>query len=217
MGVPVIREAKPVFQVLYVCRANQCRSAIAHLLLDESLAIASMSQQVQWSVASAGVSASEGTRIHPGAEAELLAHGHRGPAVEAFTATELTAAGVAASDLILTAERVHRRAVVLLDPTALRRTFTMRQFARLVSSVHDDSTRGFTRSAGLALVSGALSARGGMQPVDPVDDDIPDPVGGPVKGFRRCYAQIGSTLDAFGLQVPDEVAGDRSRWWKVTR
>lgn len=210
-------ERKPVFRVLYVCRANQCRSAIAHLLLEQALAITSMSQEVEWSVASAGVSASPDARIHPGAEAELLAHGHRGPPVDAFASTPLTADAVVAADLILTAERAHRAAVVLLDPTALRRTFTMRQFARLASSVHDDSARGFTRSAGRALVSEALRARGGMQPVDLVDDDIPDPVGGPAKGFRRCYAQIGSTLDAFGLMVPDEVVAGRSRWWKASR
>lgn len=215
--VPLNHETTTVFQVLYVCRANQCRSAIAQVLLGDALATTSMSERVEWSVASAGVSTSPGTHIHPTAMAELLARGHRGPVVDTFAGSPLTRAAVVGADLILTAERAHRSAVVLLDPTALRRTFTMRQFARLTSPASTEGMGAFTRSAGLALVSAALASRGGSQPVDPADDDIPDPVGGRATVFRRCYAQIESTLSAFGLAVPEEVAAGRLRWWKAAR
>lgn len=219
-------DSKPDFHVLYVCRANQCRSAIAEVLLTDALSAFAAWHDVGWTVGSAGVSASSGSGLHPRAASELQARGHDGPGISAFVSTSLTSGAVIGADLILTAERAQRSAVVQIDPTSLRRTFTMRQFARLVSPTSRVGLGGtartpdsgeFTRSAGLALVAAAITAQGGRQPVAPVDDDIADPVGGSAKAFRQCYTQIASTLGAFGVLAPDAVASGGARWWKPAR
>lgn len=54
---------------------------------------------------------------------------------EGFAARLLTESMISGADLVLTATREHRAAVVEESPAALRRTFSVREFARLAGQV----------------------------------------------------------------------------------
>jgi protein-tyrosine phosphatase len=89
------------------------------------------------------------------------------------------------ADLVLTATRTHRAAVVRLQPRANRRTFTMREFGRLAAAV-DVSTLpdGDPVTRLRTAVEEAASHRGLVAPEQPEDDDVPDPYGGPPAGYE---------------------------------
>jgi protein-tyrosine phosphatase len=154
-------------------------------------------------VSSAGTHAVPGYPMHPHA-ARLTAE--RGTDPGTFRSRPLHAEQLRAAGLILTATRAQRSACVALAPTALRRTFTLRQFARLATAAIDrgcpvpDSQR--HPAARLdAAVSAAGRARAGLQPpARPDEDDLTDPVGQPIAEFRRCVHEIERALrPAVGL------------------
>lgn len=202
--------AKPAFQVLYVCWANQCRSPIAELLLNSAIRGNPRFEDAGWRVCSAGVAARTGRRIDPGA-ARVLAE--RGVQSAAFTSQLLTPQLVETANLILTSERAHRPAVIQLDAGATTRTFTMRQFTRLVGhpGISWDSP-----DYGPALVQAALDNRGLFPPRDPQEDDIADPVGRPIRDFRRSIETIAETLRAFDVAASVQSTAGRP-WWRRFR
>lgn len=105
-------------RVLYVCTANICRSPSAAALLRD--AVSTHPELGGIEVQSAGTHAWDGA---PGCgEAPALAG-----RAESHRSQTLTAELVAWADLVLTAERDHRAAIVSLDPAARSRTFTMIQ------------------------------------------------------------------------------------------
>lgn len=192
------------FGVLYVCWANQCRSAAAQLMLSAALQ-ESRSDDYAWVIESAGVAATTGAPLFPAAARVLSERGVTDPG---FRSRPLTAELIGSADLILTAERAHRAAVVQFDRSAMHRAFTMRQFARLAPEQGTDTS---SRAEGPALLRAALDNRGLQQPVPAEDDDIADPVGGPERGFQRCIDEIAATLSAFGVAASTG-AGPRRRW-----
>lgn len=198
--------SKPGFHVLYVCWANQCRSPIAELLLASAMRGYPRFEDAGWRVSSAGVAARTGRRIDPSA-ARVLAE--RGVQSAGFTSRPLRAPLVGSANLILTAERAHRSAVLQVDPGAAVRTFTMRQFARLVG---DPGISSDSPDHGPALVQAALDNRGLFPPRDPQEDDIADPVGRPVRDFRRSIDAIAETLRAFDVAASVPSAAGRP-WW----
>ncbi|MGJ9411577.1 hypothetical protein ACHAAC_02610 [Aeromicrobium sp. CF4.19] len=143
------------FAVLVVCTANICRSPLAELLLTARL------DRRRFEVASAGVRGWEDHPIDESVQQQALRLGVDG---SSFRSRPLLSVHVANADLILTATREHRGGVLELDPTALRRTFTLREFAALGHEV----------AAGPdlpELVRTAASRRS----TGPVDIDVPDP------------------------------------------
>ena len=110
-----------VFSILAVCTGNICRSPAVERLLASQLA-------PSVSVSSAGTHALVG---HPISEpmATLLRQAAVEP--EPFEARRLSEQMVKESDLILAMTRAQRGLVVELWPAAVRRTFTLREFARL--------------------------------------------------------------------------------------
>lgn len=149
----------PDFHVLFVCIGNVCRSPLGERLLRARLPAAG------FSVASAGVNGLEGSVMDPGAVLELEA---LGGSADGFVARRLDDAMIQASDLVLTATSEIRSRVLAEAPGALRRTFTVREFAALLDEVH-----GEVGGADLsALVAAAAAARSRAN----LDDyDIPDP------------------------------------------
>jgi protein-tyrosine phosphatase len=79
-------------------------------------------------VTSAGTSASVGRHVHPIVAGQLTAMGLDVPRA---VARQLTGSLLDEADLVLTAERAHRSAVVRLRPRVVRRTFTLLEFAEL--------------------------------------------------------------------------------------
>jgi len=111
------------FRILVVCSANVCRSPVAAALLTRELAATAPQGRVE--VASRGVWANDGDTVC------ALALQQSGVGPLDHRAVRLTAADVAAADLILTAEVLHRGEVVRLDAAARRRTFTLLEAASL--------------------------------------------------------------------------------------
>ena len=115
-----------------VCTANICRSPTAeYLLRNELLRLAPL---LTFEVSSAGVRGWDGSEMDRMAAAELRRLGGD-PAN--FRARSFTAAMGGAADLLLTATTEHRRYVLQEVPQALRRTFTLLEFAYLAAATED--------------------------------------------------------------------------------
>ncbi|MDQ2739742.1 MAG: hypothetical protein M3Y35_14235 [Actinomycetota bacterium] len=181
------------FRILFVCRANRCRSAVASLLLNHAIQVDPGLWPYQWAVESAGTEARDGEPMDPRSAA--LLEQTRVPTSE-FRSRLITAAMVVESDLVLTADRRRRADVVELVPRAANRVFTMRQFARLM---RDDVITVYTAELGLQAVAVARSRRGMAEPADPAVDDIEDPAGRPARVLNRALERIAQSLQPLGV------------------
>lgn len=159
------------YRILLVCTGNVCRSPAAELLLRRHTA--GLPGLV---IGSAGTRPNEGQGILDPMGALLRG---RGLDTEHHRARYLDEAAIQGADLILTATRAHRSHVVAMVPSALRRTFTLREFARLGSgvapgavAVPDPAATPGGRLRALAAL--AFRLRGGGVSADL--DDIDDPV-----------------------------------------
>ena len=167
------------FPVLTVCLGNVCRSPQAELLLAARL----RERGVEPEVSSAGARALVGRSVDPSSAAELDA---RGVAHDTFAARQLTPALVQPAALVLTATRDLRSRVLEEVPGALRRTFTLREFAahceRLVAA------EGSPYADPRELVAQAAAQRGSVALEDP---DIPDPIG----RSEQTHALVATLID----------------------
>jgi protein-tyrosine phosphatase len=109
-----------VTSILTVCTGNICRSPLAEQLLRARL------DPEAFRVSSAGTSAMVGDSMDPDAadQSRLL-----GGDPDGFVARQLRGALIVASDLVLTATRAHRDAIVRDYPRAAGRIFTLAEFA----------------------------------------------------------------------------------------
>jgi protein-tyrosine phosphatase len=181
MAAAGLPEAEPevstaVFRILAVCTANICRSPMVEHLLRDSLAGASVgSTHVRFEVSSAGVRGWDGAPMDPPAAEELR---RLGGDPSRFVARSFSAALGKRADLILTATTDQRSLVLQEVPQALRRTFTLLEFARLVVAVN-----GSAAGEGPArLVSEAAASRGAAHLET---YDLGDPYGQPPAVHRR--------------------------------
>ena len=157
--------------VMVVCTGNICRSPFAAQLLADRLERAG----VDASVWSAGTHAMVGQPMPPEA-AELSRRAGLDP--DAHEGQQLTPTMVELADVVLTASREHRAAVVKMLPRASRRTFTLREFARIAEWVAADAAAGGAPAPSdpVALIEEVASSRGlATPPSRPDDDDIVDP------------------------------------------
>lgn len=163
------------FTILTVCSGNICRSPLAEQLLRVGLA-----HWPEVTLGSAGTIGLTGRAMPPEA-ADLSRHFGGDPS--GHVARVLTVEHLSEANLVFAMSREHRRAIVELFPKAIRYTFTIREFARLVSDVTDDD---LDEAAALplddvagrfsTLVGFAASQRGAVGPPEhPDDDDVVDP------------------------------------------
>lgn len=189
-------EYRPPFRVLTVCTGNLHRSRLAEGLLTAQLNVAGEAFRVH----SAGTHATAGEPMDPVAVALLQELG--GVPVGAV-ARRLTAELVEEADLMLGAAREHRDAAVRLSPVwALRRAFTLREFARLVRAEDADGlTDPVDRVA--ALVEGAAGRRGAAAgPADEAgDDDVADPYGAGEQVARACALRVAESVERITAAV----------------
>lgn len=177
------------FTILSVCTGNVCRSPVAEQLIAQAL------QDVDVNVSSAGVSALVGRGAPEPARRFASAYGID---VSGHVAQQVNRDGVRRSDLILGMARDHRRHLVEMMPSAMRRTFTLREFARLAEAAepHLRETLGAanvgTAEDGMrAAVDLAASLRGTIPPPDDVADfDVVDPYGQSDEVYRRSFSEI---------------------------
>lgn len=143
------------FSVLFVCTGNICRSPLGERLLRVRL------NSSEFEVTSAGVMAMVGEGMDPDAAMQLEALGGD---PSGFFAQQVNERMIGHADLVLAATRAHRERILEERPGALRRTFTILEFAELVGSA-----RGATPQD---LVSWAARHRSVSTLANP---DIPDP------------------------------------------
>ncbi len=181
------------FRVLHICTGNICRSPLAEHLMRAGLRDRLGAEADRFVIESAGTWGHTGSSMEPFALTTLATFGHDG---STFQARELIAEHVVAADLILTATREHRAAAVVLQPRAAKRTFTLREFDRLLSVVDLTTLPAGDRvERARAVVQAAAAHRGLVRPDAPADDDLVDPYQGPESGFTACGALVYATLE----------------------
>lgn len=175
------------FQILAVCSGNVCRSPLVELLLRDRLA-----GEAQMSVASAGTIARPGQSMT--VEMVNVAARYGVPATRAaeHTAARLTEDDVARADLILGLTREHRAEALRLHPAAVKRAFTLTEFARLIGRV--EAHAGIPSMSGELVV--AAGAHRGARVADLAEsDDIDDPIGMSQEIYDRVGAQITAAVN----------------------
>lgn len=164
------------FRILTVCTGNVCRSPFAERLLRAGLDERFGEAARAVAVTSAGTGALVGEAM-TGPAAEVLAR-HGGDEA-GHVARILAEEEVVGADLVLAMARPHRAAVARLQPAATRRTFTVREMARLLPLLDAGQLPvGPLEHRLRALVPAMAAKRGLVPPADPALDDVVDP-------FRR--------------------------------
>ena len=195
-----------------MCAGNQCRSPVAEVLarrlLDERFG---SEHAARFDVSSAGTQAVRGESIDPLTRAELVAVGVDDEASFSDSAP-LSVDMIGSADLVLTAERAHRSVVVQQAPTALGKTFCLREFARLMESVECDGMPADPVALARAAVVAARDSRGLIPSVPPSEDDIADPKGLDQTAHHAAALVISSALAQI-LGVPSPVVAESRRRW----
>jgi protein-tyrosine phosphatase len=184
--------------VLTVCTGNICRSPAAERLL-----AATLGPGVR--VSSAGTGAVVGHGIQPDMAVLLK---EVGIDTGWFSARQLTEDLIRDSTLILTMTRRHRSAVARMVPDAVRRTYTLLEFARIAAMTPHkphETAAGRLRH----LVSIAPQARPLVKAEE--DDDVPDPYGGDADLYATSFdliRQAVNTIASTGEAAPPPTASD---------
>lgn len=178
--------ARPVFKVLFVCIGNVCRSPVGERLLAARL------PGDRFEVSSAGVGAMVGYAMSKYAAAELRGFGGD---PTGFAARQLTPELIEDADLLLTATRELRSQVLSEAPGALRRTFTILEFAALAGMSDTGSS---ASPAEVVKWAGAHRSAAAA-----VEQDVPDP-------FRRGAAVHAAAASAI-QQAVEQIAAGLSR------
>ena len=191
--------ARQPFHILVVCTANSCRSPLAEHLLRAALADAGVPAEAA-EVSSTGTHAYDGSEMDDRAFDVLTRRGIADAA--RFRSRALARGQVETADLILTAERAHRDAVVALVPRAARRTFTIREFGWLLEAVDPAVLPdGDLAERARAIVRAAAEQRGSRQPPRRIDLDLADPVSSTPEAFDVCAAQIDEAFKPFATAL----------------
>ncbi len=180
--------------VLHVCTGNICRSPMAERIMRAEVQ-ARFGPVTDLLVHSAGTYGGHaGGPMNAAAAAELAS---RGLDTDDFTATWLREPQADWADLLITATAEQRALVLELEPRALRRTFTLRELARLAGHVPPDALPAGTPGTRLrALAAAAAELRGVHPAASRTADDIEDPFGGPPDLFTATATQIETAVRA---------------------
>ncbi|MGV9566664.1 arsenate reductase/protein-tyrosine-phosphatase family protein [Streptomyces sp. NPDC003480] len=192
------------FRILHVSTGNVCRSPITERLTRHFLAdrlgcpapgLAGGTAMGGLIVESAGTWGHEGAPMEANAEAVLADFGAD---ASGFVGRELLDEHVIRADLVLTATRDHRAQVISMGHSAGLRTFTLKEFTRLVRAI-DPATLppledGVVARA-RALVRAAAALRGWLLAPTAEADEVFDPYGAPLTFFRSIGDEIHQALD----------------------
>ena len=174
-----------IFTILAVCTGNVCRSpALERLLLSK------LGPTVR--VVSAGTHALVGEPISEPMAALLRESGVQ---PQGFQAHQLSEQMLKEADLILPMTRAQRALVVELWPAAVRRTFTLREFARLLSWVNPSELAAGAPAERLRAAISLVAAQRGRERTSPDQDDVVDPFRLSNAVYVDSFVQISSAVD----------------------
>lgn len=163
-------------------------------------------------VASAGTRALVGEPMQP-ISADIVRTFGGNP--DGFAARQLTPRILRGVDLVLTMTSGHRGEVLQLDASLLKRTFTIREFARMLDVLHQreadagsqpavvvpsqaasDGDAGLAANAALwrSLPARASGVRHLSLPADPADNDIVDPYRRAPEVYREMEDQLAPAI-----------------------
>ncbi|WAH95900.1 arsenate reductase/protein-tyrosine-phosphatase family protein [Arthrobacter sp. MMS18-M83] len=179
-------------RILTVCTGNICRSPVAERLLQAGL------DQVlpgAFEVRSAGTRAMVGSPIQP-LSADIIRT--YGGSPDNFAARQLTSKILKESDLVLTMASHHRGEVLQLDASLLKRTFTIREFARMVTALEE---RGDASPSGSdytqqwrELPARASSVRHLVLAAEASNNDVADPYKQGADAYLRMEDQLAPAI-----------------------
>jgi protein-tyrosine phosphatase len=170
---------------LLICTANECRSPVGAALLAESLA----ARDVEVDIGSAGLL--EDGRAP--STALVRAMRDRGLDLSKHSSRRLRSEDVGRSDLILTMEHHHVGEVIVLDPAAWPRTFTLKEIVRRSAQIgkrraDEPFDRWRTRLG---------AGRTRLDVVGAWHDDIADPRGGSNYELERTVDELEGLIERF--------------------
>lgn len=177
------------FSVVTVCTGNVCRSPLAEQLLRAGLA-----EIPVVSVSSAGTGALVGSPMDD--QSRVLSAEFGGRGADEHVARQLSEEIVSGADLVLAMAREHRSAAVEVSTRALRRTFTLRELARVVEAFTDADWAEVAQADGVAarlrtLIDLAAALRGTVPPPESAeDDDVVDPFRQSPEVYRRSADEL---------------------------
>lgn len=126
------------------------------------------------------------------------------------SARQLTAEMITSADLVISATKEHRAQVARLDPKSASYSFTLNQFARLISH-QSASFVPLTSDPLLALrdvVAEVARNRGAFAPpADGASDDVSDPYRLSVSDYQRAGEQISESVDTIVKELRASLQG----------
>lgn len=178
------------FTVLSVCTGNICRSPIAELVISRAF-----SREVGIVVESAGLGALVGSGAPD--PTQMLAREH-GLDVSHHVARQIDIEMIRQADLIIGMTRDHRRRLVEMLPSAMRRVFTLREFARVADAAEPGLSNALaSEGAGTPAermriaVALAASLRGTVPPPENASEfDVIDPYRQSDETYRRSFDEL---------------------------
>ena len=176
-----------VFRVLHICTGNIGRSPMAEHLMRHHLELRLGERASSFQVTSAGTWGCTGAAAEPFA---ALALHERGIEVSDFVARELNEEMLTEADLVLTATAEHRGLVVAMLPGAVRRTFTLKEFARVGPLTLANDHRMGLPALARARVELAGRVRGLGERPALREDDVADPIGAPAAFYEARAKEI---------------------------
>lgn len=183
-----------MIRILAVCTGNICRSPLAEVVLRSRLSDAIAD------ITSAGTQGLLEVAMTDPAQRLAVAAGVDPALPAAHRSRPLAESMLTDVDVVLAMTRDHRAEVVSLVPSTLRRTFTVRELARLSSARSDDQLRadalGDTASERMRNVLAALArSRAIVRPASTRDDDVIDPFRQAWPVYEKSAAQLLPALD----------------------
>jgi protein-tyrosine phosphatase len=167
-----------VFELVFICTANQFRSAVAEGF------VATLVDDLPVRVGSVGIRAEEGLPPVAGAIAEA---GELGVDIAGHLSRQLSPALVEQADLVLGFESIHVADAVIENGAPRDRTFTALEFADLAERVEPPVLFDPVERARRVVAFAAAGRRGaGLDPAH----DFPDPMAGPERDYPIVVEQI---------------------------
>jgi len=169
--------------VIVVCTGNVCRSPIAEGLMRRATEHRTIGAPI--TVSSAGTAGWEGSPAMPEA---VEAAAERGVDISGHEATRLRPGMAAVADLVLCMAAEHRDQIAGYEPQVVDRTFTLKELVRLLEG---GARAGATPAATpAARIAAAAAARAGAEASEHQDEDIADPLGLPLDGYRAIASEL---------------------------